>query len=531
LHRDFPPEFLALLQSKPHEPHLEELKRGHLTLLHLQRPFPGGREAYLPENLNEHRLWQHELQYHKWLFGLARESLEKGEDLALMANLLRDWLQTCRMGAAGFQHYAWNSYALAERLKWWTALQQLLPEDRWAPFGALKDDLLSSMQQQAEYLRRHLEWDLRGNHLLRDAVGLVVAGRLFEGAEARAWMDEGTRIGLAQAEEQILYDGGHFERSPMYHVQVMEDFVLLALLADDPPARQSFARTWSRMAEFLLWVCHPDGDISLLNDSALNKAGTPAGAIAAGRWIGQTVEPEPPRGGRHFDVTGLAVWRGEPWVVFFDVGPLGPDYQLGHAHADTLTFECSFQGERFVVNPGVHSYDHDARRAYDRSTRAHNTVCIDGADSSEVWHIFRVGRRARPRGLRAEFTEAGVCASASHTGYDHLPGRPRHTRSLAVQDGGSLRIDDRIEGKGRHAIEGGLLLAPGWGAVAAPGGWVVRRDGKEVRVRVEGPEGLALREESRPYHPEYGIEIVTTRLTWAIEKELPIEVRTVLEQG
>ena len=37
----------------------------------------------------------------------------------------------------------------------------------------------------------------------------------------------------------------------------------------------------------------------------------------------------------------------------------------------------------------------DERRRYDRSTAAHNTVSIDGTDSSEVWQIFRVGRRAK----------------------------------------------------------------------------------------------------------------------------------------
>ena len=131
------------------------------------------------------------------------------------------------------------------------------------------------------------------------------------------------------------------------------------------------------------------------------------------------------------------------------MGPVGPEYQPGHAHADTLTFECSFRGRRMCVDPGTLAYDDDTtRRVHDRSTAAHNTVCIDSEDSSEVWHIFRVGRRARPVEVNVSCDEASMTAEASHDGYDHLAGRPRHRRKIEVSADGTLRITDTVSGVG-----------------------------------------------------------------------------------
>src|SRR5262249_32712695 len=153
-------------------------------------------------------------------------------------------------------------------------------------------------------------------------------------------------------------------------------------------------------------------------------------------------------GGRYFPDTGMVAWHGDPWSVFFDVGAVGPDYQPGHAHADTLSVECSYRGRRLFVDPGTYAYDLGARRRYDRSTAAHNTVTADGQDSSEVWHIFRVGRRARPLDVQVAFPGGLLEAAASHTGYDHLPGRPRHVRWLTLTPGGGLVLKDRVEGRG-----------------------------------------------------------------------------------
>lgn len=421
------------------------------------------------------RLEAIELHYHEW----AREA----------PRLLEDWLARCDLEQPGARELAWNSYAIATRLVSWARLQQVAPLD---------DSLLQSFFKQARYLEDHVEWDLLGNHVVRDAVGLACAGRFFTGPHAERWLEAGTTIALDEARAQVLQDGAHYERSPMYHLHVMSDLATLIRLVRDETARARLEETWKRMAEYRDWMRHPDGEITLLNDAALGYA---------------PVEHERRRGARYFDQAGHVVWHGDPWSVFLDVGEVGPDVQPGHAHADTLTFECSLRGERLVVDPGTLHYDDDEARRYDRSTRAHNTITIDGADSSEVWHIFRVGRRAHPRDVRVEIAADGLITTASHTGYDHLPGRPRHTRRLEVRDGGPLVIEDEVQGVGIHRLEGGFLLAPG---------------PRRASLVVTGSGNLERFEETRPYHPSFGVERETTRVSWRCETSLPFRVKTVI---
>jgi hypothetical protein len=158
-------------------------------------------------------------------------------------------------------------------------------------------------------------------------------------------------------------------------------------------------------------------------------------------------------------------------------------------------------------------------------------VAVDGQDSSEVWHIFRVGRRASPQWVTVEIAAGGITAIASHDGYDHLPGRPRHGRRVLVQDGGEFLVVDHVCGAGHHRLEGGYLLSPEWRAEAIGRGWLLTCGAERVRVELRGPDGLALFDERRPYHPGYGREVETTRLGWRFEGDLPIKVTAVCEEA
>ncbi|MEX0742333.1 MAG: alginate lyase family protein, partial [Phycisphaeraceae bacterium] len=323
------------------------------------------------------RLWTITLHYHAWAERLA-ELVARDDQLsdradAVLRRYLTDWLDHCDLEQEGAGQLAWNAYAIATRIGHWAQLWHRLGERRRQQWGdALEQRFLQSLWKQGAFLARNIEWDLRANHLMRDAVGLAWAGRFFEGDEPQRWLAAATQLAADQASEQVLPDGGHFERSPMYHLHIMEDLATLARLIEDPAVVQQLRETWQRMTTFAAWARHPDGDIPLLNDAAFNGCPSPSHALKqAPTQNGGGV------GGRYFEDFGLFVHHSPLWSVFFDVGPVGVDYQPGHAHADTLTFECSFQGKRLIVDPGTFAYDHDDRRAYDRSTAAHNTVCID----------------------------------------------------------------------------------------------------------------------------------------------------------
>src|SRR5690606_28910828 len=127
----------------------------------------------------------------------------------------------------------------------------------------------------------------------------------------------------------------------------------------------------------------------------------------------------------HHAESGYVRIEGACAVVFLDVGRVGPDYLPGHAHADTLSFEMSIGRRRVIVNSGTSVYGVSVERERQRGTAAHNTVVVDGENSSEVWSGFRVARRARPVDLSIK-TGNGVVVECGHDGYYRLPGRPMH---------------------------------------------------------------------------------------------------------
>lgn len=530
---DFPPLLLPELTDTQRET-IFLLLQGRLRLLNVEKELtPDGPDWHLgPRTIG--RLWTATLHYHEWLTLLAMWAASNDDQTHALFQLFKayvsHWLCHCDLEREGTRDLAWNAYTIATRIPNWIRCFFLFPKREWDGHQEFQELYVKSLWKQASYLHDHVEYDLRANHLLRDAVGLAWAGRFFDTRQSRKWGAKAEQITWQQIHEQILPDGGHFERSPMYHIQVMEDLFSLAHVLEDKTIQKHALDAWRRMAECIFWLRHPDGGIPLFNDAALNGSPSPLKVLRLGYRMGWWKDIPIPTGGKLFQDFGLFVWHGDPWTVFFDIGPVGVDYQPGHGHADTLTVEVSFSGERLWVDPGTWGYDLDDRRKYDRSTEAHNTVCVDREDSSEVWHIFRCGRRARPSVHGITIEDKGFHISASHDGYRHLPGSPRPIREINLDRQGYLMIKDRCEGQGVHHLTGGWLMAPGWTAQACEGGWRVHHPkAGTVRVRVYGPGSLNLHQVSRWYHPEFGKELVTSRLEWAITTRLPVEIVTVHE--
>src|SRR5690606_12826890 len=112
---------------------------------------------------------------------------------------------------------------------------------------------------------------------------------------------------------------------------------------------------------------------------------------------------------------------------------------------DTLSFELSLFGQRFLVNSGTSQYGEDNERQRQRSTSAHNTVEVAGVNSSEVWGGFRVARRARANIESFDEQSGVVIIRASHNGYQRLKGKHLHRRTWKFSVL-SMEITDEVTG-------------------------------------------------------------------------------------
>lgn len=343
----------------------------------------------------------------------------------------------------------WEPYPTSLRIVNWI---------KWGRLGGTLDDSTrQSLAVQARWLMTRTEWHILANHLFVNGKALVYAGLAFEGRGADRWLRDGLAILAHEVPEQILADGGHFEGSPMYHAIILEDLLDLVNAARAWPGRVSdrVIEQWIECAQSMIrWLdamTHPDGGISFFNDAALSIAPklTQLRAMAQRLSVpGDSCAAQPIR---LLPCSGYARASVGPAELLCDLAPVGPDYQPGHAHADTLSFELSLFGDRIVVNTGTSTYAPGPLRTFERSTKAHNTLEINGADSSEVWGAFRVARRARVVDASCRQSDGGVTILGAHDGYTRLRGAPIHRRRwLLVPD--SLTIFDTIDGAFRSAV-------------------------------------------------------------------------------
>ena len=444
--------------------------------------------------------------------------------------LLQRWLQDNPPASGN----GWEPYPTSLRMVNWF---------KWLAAGnAATPAMTNSLATQARWLARRLEWHLLGNHLFANAKALVFAGLFFDGPQAASWLATGLKIISRELPEQVLADGGNFERSPMYHAIFLEDVLDLVNASSHWPGLVPTVQVaqWrevaGRMLDWLVGMTHPDGQIALFNDSAFGIAPDLAAlcsyAARLGVEHGSTHRFAPRDDERDVIASAVPVIASEAWqsmpaflhfpesgyirlesntaVALLDVAPVGPDYLPGHAHADTLSFELSVFGQRVVVNGGTSRYGVGPERLRERGTAAHSTVQIADQDSSEVWGGFRVARRAYPFDLQVQTESGRLRVACSHDGYSRLPGAPVHRRTW-VMEAHSLHIADAVRG-GTHAALARHILHPNVHITAAGvNTWQLTLPaGQNLRVTVETGHS---RIESASYAPEFGCVLPTQCLT------------------
>jgi len=400
----------------------------------------------------------------------------------------------------------WEPYPTSLRIVNWV---------KWSLAGnALPPDCVHSLALQARWLAARMEWHLLGNHLFSNAKALVFAGLFFEGDETERWLAKGLRVIARQLPEQVLADGGHFERSPMYHALFLEDLLDLANAAAAWPRQidQADSDCWRKAAgDMLAWLegmAHPDGQIALFNDAAMAIAPAPAAlgdyATRLGIGLPQRTAPQG-LALEHWTDSGYIRMASPKAVALLDVAPVGPDYLPGHAHADTLSFELSVAGRRLVVNGGTSRYGVGPERTRERSTSAHSTVQVAGQDSSEVWGGFRVARRARPFDLQTAQAADHVRVDCAHDGYCRLAGRPVHRRTWSM-DAHCLTITDTVTGD--HPAVARFILHPDARVErAGDAEWTATLlGGPAIGFKIEFGSG---RLEPACYAPEFGKVLAT----------------------
>lgn len=487
-------------------PHTHVEEPATFTFLGVTQAFPLGRIGWHSRELG--LLWRMNLHYFDYV-------LDPRRSRGWIRAVIDDWIAHNAPPADD----AWNPYAASLRIVNWIKLFLAEP-------ALLDHAALESLYAHGLWLEANLERHLLANHYLKNAKALVFLGVFFDGRDAARWLRRGTQILTGELREQILADGGHYERSPMYHALVVEDLLdvrnLLASLPDLVPERtRALLETKTRAAlDFLDAILLPDGEIPLFNDAAFGIAPRPADLFAYAR---RTIGYERPIRERGLQTIALAasgyyaIRVGDDALVI-DCGEIGPPFQPGHAHADTLSYELALDARRIVVDTGVVGYEAGPERSALRATAAHNTVRVDRAEQSELWSAFRAGSRAHPIEAHLERRDGVARFTGAHDGFRRLPGAVVHRRTVEA-DGRAWRIDDALEGTGTHRLESFVHLHPDVTA-AVEEDHILLRAG-DVVARLEPPEDCAVLLEPSLYYPGFGARVPNTTIRFVRETALP----------
>jgi uncharacterized heparinase superfamily protein len=445
--------------------------------------------------------WDHSAEGSLWAYHLHQCDHLRVARLspARRGQLVLDWIHRHRRGVG------WDPHPTSLRVLNWGKL--LLTPDAIELSPEEIEEMRASLAGQIETLDRNLEYRLQANHLLSNLIAMVFGGLLMAGPRADRWL---ARIPILERElsRQFHADGGHEERSPMYHALLLEnllDLLNLARARRDRAGESLLATLEGILARALaahgLW-CHPDGEIGLFGDSAFGIASAPAELLAYGRRLG--VVPASTATPGLLEQTGYARLEADSWTLIASIAPPGPAHQPGHAHCDALAFELSRGHARVVCDTGVYEYLPGAHRQSARTTLSHATLQVAGVEQAEIWAAHRVGGRPRVQlvSLETDRRLEAICASWSTPGTLH--------RRIFSIFGDVLEIRDLLEGE-LQPIRLSLPLAPGIEPDLSRGD-----DGRysarlslddDTALRVTLPASVDWRVERRPYYPEFGCRI------------------------
>ena len=295
-----------------------------------------------------------------------------------------------------------------------------------------------------KFLSSRLEYHLLANHLLENAFALYIGGLITNQGE---FIQKGKKLLVRELKEQVLNDGMHYERSPMYHIIILERLLdALNFAKANGDDLESTLKSYAERMTGLAMHWENLDRIPMMQDSAYDIALTVPEILKYSKSLLGDDYPSKSNDLKH---SGYRKMNSGSLRVFANAGSIGPVYQPAHAHSDELSFELFYSGTPIIVDTGISTYEKNDIRFKERSSISHNCVSLSYQNLSDVWAGFRVGKRAIVESKSAPDFILATCKSNSIL----------ISRNFQVVSGGLL-VEDNIENNTGLPALGCLHLHP-----------------------------------------------------------------------
>jgi asparagine synthase (glutamine-hydrolysing) len=358
-----------------------------------------------------------------------------------------------------------------------------IPTDLQADIGKYISTCGTHIAQHIEYARD----SVYNNHLLSEALGLYIAGRVLPDSETgRGWAVEGRRLLEQEADRQIYPDGGYLQQSHNYHRFAIQMYVWAHAFAKahGDPVPISWIRALERSLDLLLAHHNPtdgrlpnyganDGSLPLPMSTcdfsdfrptlqAVSVMTRQERLFHPGPWDEMATwfhGPDalnlpfrkPRRTSVSFSYTGYHILRGRKPENFgaFRCGKILDRF----SQIDMLHLDLWWRGHNVFVDPGSYLYNGPEKwHNHFVRTGSHNTVKVDNQDQMLHFRKFKCLYWTSAKLLSFEDNADWTLCVGEHYGYQRHPGRCVHKRSVLFLKDDFWVVVDRIEGSGTHRI-------------------------------------------------------------------------------
>ena len=367
-------------------------------------------------------LWRENAGYLEYLLPLVwiDDKASQAERRTYLESFLKQWL------TVSFATRTWSTYGVARRI---ITQAQLTPAIEALPAEGQKQ-FWQCFYEESVFLHNFLEWDIEGNHLIKNLLALLYASIVFNShpatqSRAQHWWKTLDQHLVPVFESQVLEDGLHFERTPMYHLWVLSDLLdCIVLLKQHRPEfngepLEALAHKMLLAMENLL---HTNGQIPLFGDSSLPQTPNPRHLMQyAQRHLKSYAPGSTLQNNTHcFKEGGFLVLRNETPArsLVMKYGNFAPKSLPAHSHCDIGSFELVIEDQPFIVDSGTGDYETSIVREYFRGSGAHNTLWVPGSDQAEVWGSFRVAEYPSKVAHELAQDDSGLQLSLCYSNYN-----------------------------------------------------------------------------------------------------------------
>ena len=365
--------------------------------------------------------------------------------------------------------------------------------------------MLTSMVEHARHTRmyytRHKSYfNVSPNWGLMESNGLAHMGILFpEFKKAKDWQCEAMSRFEEQIRMQLCEEGMQVERASGYHLVCTFCFMQIMDLAlrNNVRISDTYKQNAEKMIDFVVSIMKPHGVYPMLKDADesdvfgerasyglwedinnLNmledhndlrwvlKAGARLFNRSDMLWIATHGEQgeKPQLGSIAMPDSGFCTmrtgWDHDDLYCVYTCGKLGVmDQSCVHGNADALSVDVSGYGETLLIDPGRYLYE-GPWRVWFKSTSAHNTVTVDGHDSSELADEWMFKTKAESTLHAFSSTERFDYVDGSHDGFERLSDPVTHRRRIVFLKSRFWLVVDELTAEARHQYDQYWHLSP-----------------------------------------------------------------------